>query len=76
MKMIETTNQIDLISMAIEKCKTCLNSGLYLFPRDLKSNDTDTEVLLNIALDYLEDIEKNFNALSDTIISTLKITKR
>ncbi len=76
MIMIETTNQIDLISMAIEKCKTCLNSGLYLFPRDLKSNDTDTEVLLNIALDYLEDIEKNFNALSDTIISTLKITKR
>lgn len=76
MIMIETTNQIDLISMAIEKCRTCLNSGLYLFPRDLKSNDTDTEVLLNIALDYLENIDKNFNALSDTIYNTLRTNKK
>lgn len=76
MKITETMNQVDLITINIEKCRTCLNSGLYLFPRDLKSNDTDTEVLLNIALDYLEDIEKNFNALYDTIISTLKITKK
>lgn len=72
MKNYELIDHIDLVEMDIEKCKTCLESGISLFPHDLHSDDTNIEVLIHIALDYLEHIEEDCRVLSDTIMNVLR----
>lgn len=72
MKNYELIDHMDLVEMNIERCRACLESGISLFPHDLHSDDTNIEVLIDIALDYLEHIEEDCRVLSDTIMNVLR----
>lgn len=72
MKNYKLIDHIDLVAMNIERCRACLESGILLFPHDLHSDDTNIEVLIHIALDYLEHIEEDCRVLSDTIMNVLQ----